>query len=249
MNIVLLLAGGVGSRMGTEVPKQFLEVSGKPIIMHTLLRLEQASVIDKVVCVCIDGWIEKLHSWAEGAGIAKLAAIVPGGGTRYESTRRGMDSLEAADDDVIVVHDAVRPIVSDESLGSVVSVAAGYGNSMAVLDCLDTMYERTGNPGECAPGDGAPAVGGAESLGYTSQVLERERLVAGQTPEAVTGRRMREMYERADARGVQMDSISALQNALGWPIHFARGDRFNIKLTRPEDIAIFKAWLLLQNRE
>lgn len=237
MHIVVLLAGGVGSRMGAEVPKQFLEVGGRPVIMHTLLRLEQAPMVDRVVCVCIDGWRAKLHSWAEREGIAKLSAIVPGGGTRYDSTRRGMESLTAEDDDVIVVHDAVRPLVSDASLASVISVAHRFGNAMAVLECTDTMYERTGVPGE-----------EDWNLGYAARVLDRERMVRGLTPEAVTGRRMREMYARADAHGVQSDSISALQNALGWEIHFAKGDRMNLKLTRPEDMKLFQALLALEGK-
>lgn len=247
MNLVLLLAGGVGSRMGAEVPKQFLEVGGKPVIIHTLLRLEQVPMVDRVVCVCIDGWREKLCSWAKGVGVEKLWAIVPGGGTRYESTRRGMESLAAADDDVIVVHDAVRPLVSDASLASVVSIAHRFGNSMAVLECTDTMYERTGMPGE-APESGGSLVKDPLSLGYTSRVLNRERLVRGLTPEAVTGRRMREMYAKADARGIQLDSISALQSALGWKIHFAKGDRINLKLTRPEDMKLFQALLALEGK-
>ena len=220
MNIVLLLAGGIGSRFGAAVPKQFVEVAGRPVIMYTLARLEAVPVVDRVVVACIEGWETRLSEWLAAAGLTKVSDIVPGGGTRYESTRHGMESLGAADDDVIVVHDAVRPLVSDESLASVVEVARRYGNSMAVLECTDTMYERT-------------------AAEYTSRVVERERLVRGLTPEAVTERRMREMYARADERGVQLDSISALQNALGWDIHFAKGDRINIKLTRPEDLALF----------
>jgi 2-C-methyl-D-erythritol 4-phosphate cytidylyltransferase len=98
------------------------------------------------------------------------------------------------------------------------------GNSMAILDCADTMYARTAE-------------------GYTSEVVERANLVRGQTPEAVTGRRMREMYAAADAKGVHLDSISAMQNVLGWDIHFAKGSERNIKLTRVEDIDLFQAIL------
>lgn len=251
--IVLLLAGGIGARMGAEVPKQFMKIGGRPVIMYTLAQLEKAPVVDGIVIACIEGWEQRLRAWIAAAGIEKVTAIVPGGGTRYASTRRGMESLAADDDDVIVVHDAVRPLVSDDSLASVVSVARRFGNSMAVLECTDTMYERTGLPGEALDREGRSESGNSLAedslnLGYTARVVARERLVRGLTPEAVTGRRMREMYARADARGIRLDSISVLQSALGWEIHFAKGDRINLKLTRPEDVELFRALLALREK-
>lgn len=219
--------------MGAALPKQFLEIGGTPVIMYTLRRLEASPVVDRVVIACIDGWRQTLAQWVLEAGLQKVAAIVPGGATRSASTRRGMAALQAADDDVVIVHDAVRPLVSDRSLASVASSAARYGNGMAVLECTDTMYECT-----------APLADGGE--GNASRVLDRTCMVRGLTPEAVTGRRLREMYARADARGVQDDSISALQSRLGWEIHLAAGDRVNLKLTRPEDVELFRALLLLR---
>ena len=225
MHIALVLAGGVGSRMGQDIPKQFIHVHNRPVIIYTLAALQAQACIDRIVCVCVEGWEQVLRGYAAQFGITKLTDIVPGGGTRYASTRRGMEALGAvADTDVIVVHDAVRPLVTAESLADVVRVCEQYGNSMAVLDCADTMYART-----------TPTT--------TAEVVERSQLVRGQTPEAVTGQRLREMYARADAQGLELDSISARQNALGWEIHFAQGSERNIKLTRVEDIDLFKALL------
>lgn len=229
MNVVLLLAGGTGSRMGSEIPKQFIEVGGEPLIVHTMRVLEQHPEVDCIVAVCIDGWKEQLRAWSDEAGFRKLQAVMPGGGTRYESTRRGMESLSAADDDVIVVHDAVRPLVTEESLSDVIHVCRENGNSMAVLDCVDTMYVR---------GDGE-----------TSQTLDRSGMVRGQTPEAVTGKRMREMYLAADKNGIKDDSVSALQVKLGWSVHFAKGSERNIKITRPEDMEFFSMWLSEQGNK
>jgi len=224
LHIALVLAGGSGSRMGQDIPKQFIHVNNRPIIIYTLAMLQAQACIDRIVVVCVEGWEQVLRGYAAQFNITKLTDIVPGGGTRYDSTRRGMEALQAADDDVIVVHDAVRPLVTAESLADVVRVCEQYGNSMAVLDCADTMYART-------------------TKDTTAEVVERSQLVRGQTPEAVTGQRMREMYARADAQGLELDSISALQNALGWEIHFAQGSERNIKLTRVEDIDLFKALL------
>ena len=245
LNRVLLLAGGVGSRMGAEVPKQFMEIEGIPVILYTLKRLEECPSVDGITVACIEGWESRLRSWVRASGFRKVMSIVPGGGTRYDSTRLGMESLTAEDEDVIVVHDAVRPLVSDASLKSVVQVAQRFGNAMAALECTDTMYERTGLPGELPP-ESPCNHEAAASLGYSARVADRARLVRGLTPEAVTGRRMREMYARADVRDVRLDSISALQSALGWAIHFAKGDKINLKITRPEDVELFRALLSLR---
>ncbi len=214
--------------MGSEIPKQFLVVDGEPIIVHTMRVLENNRDIDKILAVCIDGWKEKLRDYADKAGISKLFNIVAGGENRYESTRYGMESLDVNDDDVIVVHDAARPMVTDESLSDVICVCRKHGNSMAVIDCVDTMYARED--------------------GSTSQVLERSMMVRGQTPEAVTGKRMRDMYRAADKKKIHDDSISALQVALGWRVYFAKGSEQNIKMTRPTDLKFFEIWLAAQKR-
>ena len=225
MNIALILAGGMGSRMGQDIPKQFIHVDNCPIVVYTLLAMQRHPEIDRIQAVCIDGWEKVLSGYAEQFGITKLTGIAGAGETRYLSTRQGMESLgDVADEDVIIVHDSVRPLVTEESLSDVIAVCRKYGNSMSVLDCADSMYDCT-------------------DAAHTSREVERSSLVRGQTPEAVSGKRMREMYAASDARNIRMDSISAMQIALGWEVHFARGSERNIKLTRTEDIELFKALL------
>lgn len=228
MNIALILAGGMGSRMGQDIPKQFIHVNNRPVIIYTLLAMQQHAGIDRIQVVCIDGWAAILEGYAQQFNITKLGGIVSGGDTRYSSTRAGMESLGSVrDEDVIIVHDAVRPLVTAESLSDTIAVCKQYGNSMTILDCPDTMYARSNTQ-------------------YTSEVVERSGLVRGQTPEAVSGRRMHEMYQAADEKSVYLDSISAMQNVLGWDIHFAKGSERNIKLTRTEDIELFKALLMTE---
>ena len=228
MNIALILAGGMGSRMGQDIPKQFIHVDNRPVIIYTLMTVQRHPEIDRIQVVCVDGWEKILEGYARQFCITKLSGIVSGGATRFDSTRLGMESLgQVADEDVIIVHDSVRPLVTAEALSDTIAVCRTYGNSMSILDCADTMYEKT---------DGQ----------YTSREVPRGKLVRGQTPEAVSGKRMREMYAAADARGIRMDSISAMQNALGWNIHFARGSERNIKLTSTEDIELFKTLLAVE---
>ena len=231
MNIVVLLAGGMGSRMGQDIPKQFIHVNNIPVIIYTLLALERHPEIDVLQVVCIDGWEPVLAGYVKQFNISKLRGIVQGGATRFLSTKAGMMALgDVADDDVLIVHDAVRPLVSAESISDMIRVCKEHDNAMTILDCADTMYLR-------------------QSPDATGQVVERAGLVRGQTPECVSGRRMREMYIRAAEQGVEIDSISALQVALGWQIYFARGSERNIKLTRTEDIELFKALLKVEKDE
>ncbi|MBO6304225.1 MAG: 2-C-methyl-D-erythritol 4-phosphate cytidylyltransferase [Selenomonadaceae bacterium] len=231
MNIALILAGGAGSRMGEDIPKQFIEVDDRPVIVYTLLAMQNHLEIDKIQIVCIKGWEEQLREYANKFDITKLNNIVTGGKTRFESTKIGMESLgNVADEDVIIVHDAARPLVTVESLSDTIAVCKRYGNSMTVLDCVDTMYDRTTNE-------------------YTNKEVARGNLARGQTPEAVTGKRMREMYKAAEEKNIKLDSISALQIALGWRVYFAKGSERNIKLTRKEDIELFKALLIMEKDE
>ena len=225
MNIALILAGGMGARMGQDIPKQFIHVNNIPVIIYTLQAFQDHPDIDRIQVVCIDGWEAILRGYAQQFNITKLAGVVSGGVTRFDSTKQGMDALGAVqDEDVIIVHDAVRPLVTKESISDTIRVCQREGNSMTILDCVDTMYARTTD-------------------GYTQETVERSGIVRGQTPEAVTGRRMHEMYAKAEQAGLQLDSISALQIALGMEIHFAQGSERNIKLTRTEDIDLFKALL------
>lgn len=211
--------------MGQDIPKQFIHVNNRPVIIYTLMALQQHSEIDRIHVVCIDGWEKILQGYAKQYNITKLTGIVSGGDTRFESTRLGMESLgNVADEDIIIVHDSVRPLVTAESLSDTIVVCRSFGNSITILDCVDTMYAKTNEQ-------------------FTSCEVDRGSLVRGQTPEAVSGKRMREMYAASDAKGIRMDSISAMQNALGWDIHFAKGSERNIKLTRVEDIELFKALL------
>lgn len=225
MNKALILAGGVGGRMGQDIPKQFIHINNRPIIIYTLLAFQQHSEIDQIQVVCVEGWQPILEGYALQFNITKLTGIVSGGLTRYESTYRGMHSFtDIRDEDVIIVHDAVRPLVTSAAISDTIRVCSEQDNSMTVLDCMDTMYIKTGP-------------------NFTKENMDRSLLVRGQTPEAVSGKRMRELYPAAEKQGLKIDSISALQVALGWDIHFARGDEKNIKLTTTEDIDLFKALL------
>lgn len=227
MVTAVILAGGHGERMRSKLPKQFIEVRKTPIIVHTLRNIAAHPLIDALQVVCIPEWKEQLQDCINKFAVPKIRGITAGGDSRYLSTRKGIEALgDVADDDVIIVHDGVRPLVNQNSLTDVINVCRKHGNSMAAIPCYDTMYNLSAE--DC-----------------TAQVADRDKLRRGQTPEAVTGKRMKEMYRLADERGITSDSVSALQIALGWKIYFAQGDPLNMKITRTEDLLTFRALNLL----
>ena len=119
-NKALIIAGGVGSRMGQDIPKQFLNVYDKPVIIYTLEAFQRHPNIDEIYCVCLDGWHDILRAYAKQFGITKLIDIFNGGESAQESIRNGVMSISADEDDVIIIHDGVRPLVDDSVLSDVI---------------------------------------------------------------------------------------------------------------------------------
>lgn len=228
VNIALIIAGGTGSRMGQDIPKQFIHVNNRPIVIYTLEIFQSHPEIDMIQVVCVDGWQTILRGYALQFNITKLNDIVLGGVTRYHSIYNGMHSFKKLqEDDVIIVHDAIRPLVPRETISDTIRVCKEKSNSMSVLTCADTMYLKTDEF-------------------YTNQNIDRNELVRGQTPEAVTYATMQEMYREAEQKNVRIDSITAMQVALGKKVHFSKGAEKNIKLTTTDDIELFKALLETQ---
>jgi len=138
----VIIAGGVGSRMGFDIPKQFVNVFDKPVLAYTLEGFERHPEIDSIEVVCIDGWQDFLRRNAEQYGITKLCRIVDGGKTGQESIRNGVYALEgiADDDDIVVIHDGIRPLVDSEVLSDVVRVAKAYGNAVTSLPYNEQIF-------------------------------------------------------------------------------------------------------------
>ena len=130
MNIAVIVAGGSGSRMGQEIPKQFINVYDKPVIVYTLEAFQKHPQIDKIIVVCIDGWHDILKAYAKQFDISKLEKIVSGGNSAQESIRNGVYSLEGLcqNDDIVVIHDGVRPLVDDSVLSDVIIKCNMYAN-------------------------------------------------------------------------------------------------------------------------
>ncbi len=228
MNIALIIAGGVGARMQQDIPKQFLTVDERPVIVYTLEAFESHPEIDAIAVVCIEGWEHVLRAYAKQFNISKLKFIIPGGKNGQDSIRNGVMELEKNydKDDLVLIHDAIRPMVSAEIISDNIRVARKYGNAIAVIPCAEAMLQTE---------DSVVSVGS----------YPRDRLKRTQTPQAFRIGDICDLHRRALQAGITNSVASCtLKIEMGEQVYFSIGSEKNIKLTTVEDIDIFKALLV-----
>ena len=226
-NIGLLIAGGSGNRMHQDIPKQFITVNERPVIVYTLEAFEKHPEIDAIAVVCIAGWEQVLLAYARQFNITKLQYVVPGGKNGQDSIRNGVFELERHfdPDDIVLIHDAIRPMVSAEIISDCIRVAKQKGNAITVIPCAEAMMETE---------DGQSSVGS----------YPRDRLKRTQTPQAFHIGQICDLHRRALAAGITNSVASCtLMIEMGEKVFFSAGSEKNIKLTTVEDIDIFKALL------
>jgi len=225
MNVALILAGGSGKRIEQDIPKQFINVYEKPIIMYTLEAFQKHPRIDAIMVSCIAGWEEILKAYARQYQITKLKWVIPGGRTGQESTANGLYALESicVDDDIVLVHDAIRPMVSQEIISDCIVTCQTYGSGLAAVRCQETIVRSD---------DGFK---GKENIG-------RNEIMRVQTPQAYCYGRALEIYKRAEAEHIKDEVyINTLMLRMGEEVYFSKGSNKNLKITTTEDIDIFKA--------
>lgn len=225
MNIGLIIAGGVGARMNNAIPKQFMTVYDKPIIIYTLEAFEKHPSIDVIAVVCLDGWENILASYAKQYGITKLKHIVPAGKVGQESIKNGIMELAKhyADDDIVLIHDAIRPNVSDDVISDCIAVTKQHGNAIVCIPCQEAMLETQ------------------DKVSSLSS-YPRDNLKRTQTPQGFTLKTIVEAHKKAAELGITNSVASCtLMIEIGEKVFFSTGSEKNIKLTTPEDVDIFKA--------
>ncbi len=231
MNIALITAGGCGKRMEAEIPKQFLYVKDKPVIIYTLEAFQSHPSIDSIVIVCIDGWEQILHAYCRQYGITKLESIIPGGLNGQDSIRNGIMDIASRhrEEDLILIHDAIRPMVSKDIISDCIRVATKYGTAISTVPCAEAMLKT--EDGETSSGQ-----------------IPRNKLKRTQTPQAATVKHLVEAHKKALEKGITNSvATCTLLIELGEDIHFSLGSEKNIKLTTPDDLEIFKALLSVKN--
>ena len=226
-NIGLIIAGGSGNRMHQDIPKQFITVYERPVIVYTLEAFQNHPEIDAIAVVCIEGWEQVLWAYAKQFNISKLQYVVQGGKNGQDSIRNGVYELEKhfAADDVVLIHDAIRPMVSAEIISDCISKTKKYGNAITVIPCAEAMMQTE---------DGVVSVGS----------YPRDNLKRTQTPQGFKIGNICDLHRRALEAGITNSVASCtLMIEMGHQVYFSAGSEKNIKLTTVEDIDIFKALL------
>lgn len=232
MNIALIIAGGKGSRMNQDIPKQFLNVFDKPVIIYTLEGFQRHPEIDAIEVVCLDGWGEVLWAYARQFNITKLKWVTPSGSTAQESIRNGIFAMRdvCAEDDIIVVHDGIRPMVEDFVLSDVLVKCKEHGNAVTSLPYNEQIFM-------------------ADDETTTTHYIPRDTLRRVSTPQAYTYGKLLWAYEKAFSEGIGIQNstyANTLMVDLGERLYFAAGSDKNIKLTTKDDFELFKCYIKME---
>jgi len=228
-NIAIIIAGGTGKRMGLDIPKQFVNINDKPVIIWTLETFQEHPQINAIEVVCIKGWEDTLKSYCEQYGITKLNWIVEGGNTGQESIRNGVYNLigKVNDEDNIIIHDGVRPMIDKEILSDVIVKCNQYGNGVSSMPYNEQIFIK-------------------DNEYSTTRYIPRETLRRVVTPQAYKFNKLNWAYHKAFERDIGITGSSytnTMMVELGEKLYFSAGSDKNIKLTTIDNLKIFKAML------
>lgn len=227
MNIALLTAAGKGTRMHMEIPKQFLHIKNKPVILYTMEAFQKHPQIDAILVVTLESWKEMIQVYAKQYGITKLKWVVEGGESGQESIKKGIQALakECSPADTVMIHDGNRPLISDEIISDSLAVCRSKGSAVAVIPCIEAIYRSS---------DGKSA----------SVSLDRKEMYRTQTPHTYPLGKLLQAHDEAAKRQIHdTTAICTLMTLLGEDIYFSKGSEKNLKLTTAEDVDIFEALL------
>lgn len=227
MNIALITAGGRGTRMHQVIPKQFTAVHDKPIIVHTMERFENHPAIDAIAVVCLEHWEDILESYAKRYNISKLKHIIPGGQVGQESIRNGVTELAKhySAEDIVLVHDAVRPLIPEDLISNCIATTEEKGNAIACVPCLEALLET-------------------HDAQTAQQGQNRDYYMRAQAPQGFRLGDLVRVHREALEKGITNTTAScSLMVEMGEKVHLIEGSNFNLKITFPEDLEIFKALL------
>lgn len=226
-NIALVIAGGSGNRMGQDIPKQFIHVESCPIIIHTLQCFQKHPDINAIAVVCLKGWETVLQSYANQFCITKLKHIYPGGKTGMESIHNGIYGLKAdgySDEDLILIHDSVRPLLSQDIISNNIATCKAYGFAITGIRCREAILQ-------------------SEDGFVSSSSIPRDTLIRTQTPQTFSLKDIICIHEEAKLKGItnSVASCSLIAEIGGREMHIVPGSEKNIKITTTEDLEILKA--------
>ena len=227
MNIVLLTAAGSATRMHQDIPKQFIHVDDRPIIIHTMEAFQKHPSIDAIIVVTLESWTEVLWAYAKQFNITKLKWVVPGGATGQDSIFCGLSALKenVSDDDLVMIHDGNRPLVSSDIISDSLVTFEKYGSAVAAIPCTEVVFV-------------------SDDKIKSKESIDRSRLMRTQTPHSYKFGELYNAHLEAQAKGITSTAASCeLMKELGKETYFSKGSEENIKITTLDDLKIFKSIL------
>lgn len=233
MNIAVILAGGIGNRTEQDIPKQFMNVYDKPLIIYTLENFQKHKEIDAILVVCLEGWHEVLRAYARQYDIDKLKWIVSGGNSGQESVTRGIQALHGVckDNDVVLIHDAIRPFVTEEVITDAIKKCMEFGSGLSAVRCQETIV--------CTE-DGISGEKG----------IPRDDIMRVQTPQAYPFSKANWALEEAQKQNIFDEVyINTLMLRLNQTVYFSKGTDKNVKITTVDDLEIFKSLLNMERED
>lgn len=242
MNVALILAGGVGNRLGAKIPKQFIEVLGKPVLAYTIEAFEKHPEIDAVLVACVKPYINYIWEMKEKYRLSKLKWVTEGGDTFQGSVLNGIRYLEdkISREDIVLVHFGASPFITGDIISDCIRVCQEKGNAISTTD----FYLLSGKKKEVT------SVSDPEN--YTEEYINRDTVAIMNTPHAFKYGFVADMYDEAIRTGT-IDTVephtTTLMYAMGKKIYFALGSQNNIKITRKEDLELFEGYVLEQQRK
>jgi len=228
-------AAGLGTRMGADQPKQFLELDGVPLIIFTLRRLAAcASITDFLISTRTED-VMSLQDKVARAGLGRPARVIHGGDTRQQSVANALAQVDPATE-IVLVHDAVRPFVTLDQIERVIAEARARGAAILGIPAIDTVKEvkRASLP---------------ENVALISATIPRERIVLAQTPQAFSYTLLRDAFRKAEQDGLTASDEAALVERLGRDVFVVLGSERNLKITRPADMDLARFYLAQERRE
>jgi len=222
----------MGTRMGGETPKQFLELDGSPILLHTLRRLASCDAITEIILATRADEIQRMEESCRTEKFRQAIRVVKGGSSRQESVAAALEHV-GADIEFVAVHDAVRPFVTREQVSRVIDEARKCGAAILGIPAMDTVKEvkRGSLP---------------EDVALITGTIPRERIVLAQTPQVFHTKLLKEAFARAAADGVNASDEAGLVERLGHDVHVVHGTERNIKITKPSDMELARFYLGLE---
>lgn len=223
---VVLTAGGIGSRVGSDIPKQFIHVNDKPVIVYTMEAFQRHPSVDGIVMACLDGWEKVLRAYSSNFGITKLMDVVTGGASNQQSIANALGALDgiAEDGDLVLLHDGNRPLVSQDIISSAISTAEREGSAVTAIPATEVVVRKD-----------------ADDELTAHESICRESLARTQTPHVMGYRDLIALHGRAKEDGVDSAALPELLVHYGRTVHLNPGDEMNFKIITISDLEIFKA--------